>query len=178
MINDFLTLFQSDFYLTTLKIVFATWPVWLPILLVWLFISTWLNYKRREWLKKTGYILLEIKPPKDTAKTPAAMEMVIEGIWEDVAGTYTTAFLEGELRDVFSLEIVSIGGQVKFFIWAFPKWKHVIESRIYTHYPGAEVVEAEDYALKVHFNPNTMSLSGLTTRLVKDRKSTRLNSSH
>jgi len=83
------------------------------------------------------------------------MEMVIEGIWEDVIGTLTDVYLEGAVRDVFSLEIVSLGGEVKFFIWSFPKWKSIIESRIYTHYPGAEVVEVEDYAVKVIFNPET-----------------------
>lgn len=147
--------------------VFATWPIWLPLALVSLLLRTWVSYKRRQWLKKTGHILLEIKIPKNTDKSPAAMEMVLEGIWEDVIGSLTGAYLEGEVRDVFSLEIVSLGGQVKFFIWAFPKWKSIIESRIYTHYPGAEVVEAEDYATKVVFDPKTMNLSGITTRLHK-----------
>lgn len=110
---------------------------------------------------------MEIKIPKNTDKSPAAMEMVIEGIWEDVIGSLTGAYLEGELRDVFSLEIASIGGEVKFFIWAFPKWKSIIESRVYTHYPGAEVVEVEDYAIKVLFDPQKMNVWGITTRLVK-----------
>ena len=110
---------------------------------------------------------MEIRIPKNTDKSPAAMEMVLEGIWEDALGTLSDVYLGGDLRDVFSLEIVSIGGEVKFFIWAFPKWKHVIESRIYNHYPGAEVIEVEVYALKVHFDPKTMNLWGITTRLVK-----------
>lgn len=167
MLDDFISLFQTDLYVKIWGFLFATWPVWLPVVLIWLFMSTWLTYKRREWLHKTGSILLEIKIPQNSAKTPAAMEMVMEGIWEDVTEVITGVYLEGVVRDVFSLEIVSLGGQVKFFIWAFPKWKHVIESRIYAHYPGAEVIEVEDYATKVHFNPQTMSLSGITTGLAK-----------
>src|SRR3989338_6948318 len=167
MINDFISLFQTDFYLKVWRFAFATWPVWLPISLVSLLLQTWFSYKRREWLKNTGSILLEIRIPKNTDKSPAAMEMVIEGIWEDVIGSLTGAYLEGEVRDVFSLEIVSIGGEVKFFIWAFPKWKNIIESRIYTHYPGAEVVEVEDYAVKVIFDPEKTNVRGITTRLVK-----------
>ncbi|MEK9171978.1 MAG: hypothetical protein AAB782_01965 [Patescibacteria group bacterium] len=167
MIDDFFSLFQTDFYLKVWRFAFATWPVWLPLFLVSLLFNTWFSYKRREWLKKTGSILLEIRIPKNTDKSPAAMEMVIEGIWEDVIGSLTGAYLEGELRDVFSLEIVSIGGEVKFFIWSFPKWKNIIESRIYTHYPGAEVMEVEDYAVKVIFDPEKMNLWGITTRLVK-----------
>ncbi|OHB18119.1 MAG: hypothetical protein A2544_00485 [Candidatus Zambryskibacteria bacterium RIFOXYD2_FULL_43_10] len=167
MINDFLSLFQTDFYREVWRLISSTWPVWLPLILLRFLISTWITYKRREWLKKTGSILLEIRIPKNTDKSPAAMEMVIEGIWEDVIGSLTNAYFEGEVRDVFSLEIVSLGGEVKFFIWSFPKWKSIIESRIYTHYPGAEVVEVEDYAVKVIFNPETMNLWGITTRLVK-----------
>ena len=167
MIDDFFSLFQTDFYLKVWRFAFATWPVWLPLFLVSLLFNTWFSYKRREWLKKTGSILLEIRIPKNTDKSPAAMEMVIEGIWEDVIGSLTGAYLEGELRDVFSLEIASIGGEVKFFIWSFPKWKNIIESRVYTHYPGAEVIEVEDYAVKVIFDPEKMNLWGITTRLVK-----------
>ncbi|MEX2014046.1 MAG: hypothetical protein WD896_01690, partial [Parcubacteria group bacterium] len=167
MISELYLLLQADFFIKVGWPILTAWPVWLPVLLIWLFMNTWLTYKRREWLKNKGNILLEIKIPKDVERTPAAMEMVLEGLWEDVAGTLSDVYLKGELRDVFSLEIVSIGGEVKFFIWAFPKWKHVIEARIYGQYPGAEVVEVEDYALKVAFDPATMALSGLTTRLVK-----------
>ncbi|MEX2013339.1 MAG: hypothetical protein WD897_00275 [Parcubacteria group bacterium] len=167
MLENFISLFQTDFYLKIWQFIAATWPVWLPIFMVSVLFDTWFSYKRREWLKKQGSILLEIRIPKNTDKSPVAMEMVIEGIWEDVVGSLTGVFLEGEVRDVFSLEIVSIGGEVKFFIWSFPKWKNIIESRIYAHYPGAEVIEVEDYAIKVVFNPEKMNLWGITTRLVK-----------
>ena len=112
-------------------------------------------------------MLLEIKLPRDINKSPAAMEMVLEGIWEDVVGTLTDVFIKGRVRDFFSLEIVSLGGEVKFFIWALPKWKNIIESRIYAQYPGAEVYEAEDYALKVVYDPEKVNFSGITISLVK-----------
>ena len=67
------------------------------------------------------------------------MEMVLEGIWEPVIGSLTDALLGGRVRDWFSLEIVSLGGEIKFYIWALPKWKNTIESRIYNHYPFAHI---------------------------------------
>src|SRR3989344_2799860 len=100
MVNDFLSLFQTDFYREVWRLISSTWPVWLPLILLRFLISTWITYKRREWLKKTGSILLEIRIPKNTEKSPAAMEMVIEGIWEDVIGTLTDVYLEGAVRDV------------------------------------------------------------------------------
>ncbi len=167
MINDLISLFQTDFYQKVWQFTLATWPVWLPFFLISLLLNTWFSYKRRKWIREQGSVLLEIKLPRAIDKSPAAMEMVIEGIWEDVVGTLTDVFLEGRVRDWFSLEIVSIGGEVKFFIWGLQKWKNIIESRIYAHYPGAEVFEVEDYSLKVEYNPAKMNLSGITTKLVK-----------
>lgn len=168
MLEEFITLFQTDLYLKIWRVMFGTWPIWLPIAAISIFISTWLTYKRREWIGKQGSVLLEIRIPKDIERTPAAMEMILEGLWEDVAGSLTDVYLEGAVRNWFSLEIVSLGGEVKFFIWTFPKWRHILESRIYAQYPGAEVVEVEDYALKLHFDPAKNKVGGLTTRLVKE----------
>lgn len=168
MINDFISLFQNDFYIKIFGYLSATWPIWFPLLLISLLFNTWFAYKRREWMREQGFVLLEIKLPKIIDKSPAAMEMVLEGIWEDVVGTLTDVYLKGRVRDWFSLEIVSLGGEVKFFIWGLKKWKNIIESRVYTHYPGAEVFEAEDYALKVIYDSTKMKLSGITTKLAKE----------
>lgn len=167
MIEDFISLFQTEFYLKIWHYFFVTWPLWVPLALVTLLLNTWFSYKRREWIKEQGRVLLEIKLPKDIARSPAAMEEVLAGMWEDVVGSAADVFLSGRVRDWFSLEIVSVGGEVKFFIWAFPKWKKIIETRVYAQYPGAEVFEAEDYAEKVIFDPNKMKIFGLTTKLVK-----------
>jgi len=167
MIENFISLFQTDFYLKVWRFIFATWPVWLPLLLVSLLLNTWLSYKRRDWIRSQGSVLLEIKLPKNIDKSPAAMELVLNGLFEPIVGNLNDVYFKGRVRDWFSLEIVSLGGEVKFFIWAFPKWKKIIESRIYAQYPGAEVFEAKDYALSVSYNPNKMNVWGMTTKLVK-----------
>ncbi|OHA89549.1 MAG: hypothetical protein A3C70_02790 [Candidatus Zambryskibacteria bacterium RIFCSPHIGHO2_02_FULL_43_14] len=167
MIENFISLFQADFYEKAWGYITTTWPIWLPLFMVTLFFNIWLSYKRREWIRSQGSVLLEIKLPRIIDKSPAAMEMVLEGLWEDIVGTLTDVFIEGRVRDFFSLEIVSIGGEVKFFIWALSKWKNIIESRIYAQYPGAEVFEAEDYALKMVYDPEKAKVFGITTRLVK-----------
>lgn len=167
MIEDFISLFQTDFYLKVWRFAFATWPVWLPLVLISLLSNTWFSYKRREFIRKRGSILLEIRLPKNIDRSPAAMEMVLEGLWEPVLGSLTDAYVDGAVRDWFSLEIVSIGGEVKFFIWAFPRWRRIIESRIYGQYPGAEILEAKDYALDVVFDLKKMRVWGVTTKLNK-----------
>lgn len=167
MWEDFISLFQTSFYKEIFGYIFGLWPVWLPVFLISLLLNTWFSYKRQVWMREQGSVLLEIKLPRTIEKSPAAMEMVLEGIWEDVVGNLTDVYINGRVRDWFSLEIVSIGGEVKFFIWGLKKWKNIIESRIYTHYPGAEVFEVEDYALKMFYDPTRMGMSGITTKLVK-----------
>ncbi|OHB10946.1 MAG: hypothetical protein A3G05_02295 [Candidatus Zambryskibacteria bacterium RIFCSPLOWO2_12_FULL_45_14] len=167
MIENFISLFQTETYMKVWGAVFATWPIWLPFILISLLFNTWFSYKRRKWIKEQGSVLLEIKLPREIQKTPLAMELVLNGIWEDVNGTMTDVFLEGRVRDWFSLEIVSIGGQVKFFIWLLPKWRNIVESRIYAEYPGVEIFEAKDYSLDVVFDPTKINIWGITTALVK-----------
>ena len=168
MIEEFISLFQADFYLKVWRFAFATWPVWLPFSLVSLLFNTWFSYKRREFIRAQGSVLLEIRLPKEIERSPAAMEMVLESMWEDVPGSLTDVYMEGAVRNWFSLEIVSIGGEVKFFIWTWPKWRQVVETRIYSQYPGVEIVEAKDYALDLIFDPAKTKVKGITTRLVKE----------
>ena len=168
MIWDFGTLFSQEVLSTALRFFFSAWPVWVPLILLHVAWSAWLEYIRRLWIKNQGSIFLEIRLPKDQPKSPAAMEFFLQGIWENAnISTEIDAFWEGKLREWFSLEIVSVGGEVRFFIWAFPRWRKIIESRIYAQFPGAEVFEAEDYALGLRYDPEKFSFSGINTALVK-----------
>ncbi|MEX0919183.1 MAG: hypothetical protein WDZ64_00335 [Parcubacteria group bacterium] len=168
MIEDLSSLLEPEFYTRVLSFLWSLWPVILPIFLLSLGLNTWLSYKRREWIQNQGSVLLEIKLPREILKSPKAMEMVLEGIYEPASGNLGDAYLKGRVRDWFSLEIASLGGEIKFFIWALPKWKKTIEARIYSQYPGAEVFEVEDYMRPHVFDPNTMNLWGSTIQLVKD----------
>jgi hypothetical protein len=168
MIQDFASLFQNQVFNQAVVYFLRAWPVWVPIVFLNIAFSTWVSYIRRLWIQKQGSMLLEIRLPRDVEKTPAAMEFVLDGLWEPAAiSTLADAFWEGKLRAWFSLEIVSLGGEVKFFIWCLPSWKKIIESRIYAQYPGAEVFEVKDYALDLHYDPDKFAFFGITTKLNK-----------
>lgn len=168
MIWDFSNLFSRDVLYLAIGIFFSLWPIWAPIVILNVAFNVWLTYVRRNWMKEQGGVLLEVRLPRDVAKTPAAMELVLNGIWEPSSpGSFIDAFWEGKVRDWFSLEIVSLGGQVKFFIWALPRWKKIIETRIYAQYPEAEVFEVPDYAKDLHYDPDKTTMFGITTKLVK-----------
>src|SRR3989344_5446936 len=168
MFEDLANPFNQEVLSRAIGFFFSAWPVWVPLILISLAWTTWLRYIRRLWVSQQGSILLEIRLPKDVAKSPAAMELVLQGIWENAnISTPADAFWEGKLREWFSLEIVSIGGQVRFFIWAFPRGKKILESRIYAQYPEAEVFEVRDYALDLRYDPEKVKVFGVNTGLVK-----------
>src|SRR3989344_6021970 len=151
------------------RLIFLSVPLCLTILLISVFFHTWLNYKRRKFIREKGNVLLEIRLPKDIQKPPAAMEMVFEGMWEDVPGTTPEVYLKGAVRNWFSLELVSIGGDVKFYIWTWPNWRPIVENRLYAQFPGIEIHEAKDYALDIIYDPTKTKIGGLmSTALIKE----------
>jgi hypothetical protein len=168
MFNELLALFSNDALGRAFSFLLKAWPIWVPVVILNVAFRIWLDYIQRLHISKQGSIMLEIKLPRDVPKSPAAMELVLNGLWEPAApGNLVDAFWEGKIRDWFSLELVSIGGEVKFFIWALPRWKKIIESRIYAQYPGAEVVEVKDYAQDLHYDPENFPIFGITTKLNK-----------
>lgn len=146
---------------------FSFWAVWLPLLLGIVFYEIWMRYVRMLFVNKMDPVLLEILVPKDISKSPAAMEVFINSLYQPFSGTYTTVFFNGSTRIWFSLEIVSLGGAVKFFIWTPKGFKNYIESQLYSQYPNIEIYERKDYTDDVFFDPNQNDLNGGQLTLTK-----------
>lgn len=121
------------------------WFVWLPVLAAYLFWKTWLNYIRLSFIRSLSWTLLEIKIPREIMKSPKAMEVVLNAIHNTRSGNMFERYWQGFLRTWYSLEIISIGGQVHFFIYVQKFFRNFIEAQIYAQYPGAEIAETEDY---------------------------------
>lgn len=136
-------------------------PVWLPYLLVNGAWRLWLNLRRSVAIAKQKNILLEIKPPRNLDKTPLAMEAVLSGMhFSGGDGNWYEKYFMGKLRPWWSLEIVSIEGQVHFFVWVQAKMRKLIEAQIYAQYPGAQVVEAPDYTRMLSATPEDWAIWG------------------
>lgn len=89
---------------------------------------------------------MEIKIPRDVAKSPKAMESIFAGIHGTMrSGNLITRLWEGFQPAWFSLEIVGDETGVHFYIWTQAFFKKLIESQIYAQYPSVEIREAEDY---------------------------------
>lgn len=145
------------------------WFLWLPAILAYTFWHLWLGKVQAEHLKGVSWVLLEIKVPRDVAKSPRAMEAVLSSLYSVFAGSWWMRVMKGFLQSWYSLEIVSINGNVRFFIYTQKFFRNLVESQIYAQYPNAEIVETDDYTQASNFeNLNEWNLWGAEIGLAKE----------
>jgi hypothetical protein len=153
MIKEFLSLFGGELFLRILNGAWMLAPIWVPLLVLITWFDLWLTYKRKEYIKSQGATLLEIRIPREMTKSPLAMELFINSLYNPAVGTLLDVYLKGKTRVWYSFELVSIDGAVHFYIWTQEANKNRVEAQLYAQFPNVEVHEVEDYALKVHHNP-------------------------
>ena len=135
-----------EIFMGVLEFLAATWFLWLPIFLFYTFRENWLAYVRACNLSTMKWILLEIKVPREVAKSPKAMESIFAGIHgTGKGGNLVDRYWKGVFSPWFSLEIVGNSTGVHFFIWTPTFYKKLIESQIFAQYPSCEITETEDY---------------------------------
>lgn len=120
--------------------------LWLPVILFFVFWKIWLYYIRSRFIYKLDWTILEIKLPREIMKGPRAMEVVLNVLHQTADGNLWEKYWQGRLRAWFSLEIVSIGGEIHFFIYTQRFFKNLVESQIYAQYPDVEITEVDDYS--------------------------------
>lgn len=150
------------------KYLYKTMPIWLPVAFLYSALNAWVRYKRQKFWQKEGSVLLEIRLPKEITKSPAAMEMAL-GAFSQPGGesTWIDRILNGKTRSWFSLEIASVGGNIKFFVWTRPKHRSVIEAAFYSQYPGIEIYEVPDYTKEFYYHPEKNNVWGCELALTQ-----------
>jgi hypothetical protein len=143
----------DTFYSVSKLILYAS-PVILPFILLEIFIKKFISYTRARYLFGLNTVLLEIKLPQDVFKSPLAMETFLDTLYQTGGeGTFIDRYWKGQVRSRFSLEIVSVEGVVRFYIFTEKKYQHIIEAGLYSQYPNIEIHESQDYTKSVFFNP-------------------------
>lgn len=143
-------------------------PIWLPIFLFLIFWKYWMIYVRADFLKSHDYKLLEIRLPKEIDKSPKAMETFLKNIFiKPGETTFINRNWEGKIRPWFSLEIVSLEGNIRFFIWTRGAFQRLVESHLYAQYPNIEIYEVNDYTDYVDPELKGFSLWGSNFVLTK-----------
>ena len=132
---------------------------WIGVVITFLFgfREMWAYWIQGRYINKYfvgKYVLLAIDVPKDSEQTPKAAEQMFAHfagtgkgpIFSEIWGMPFTEFWSyGFVPPSFSIEIVSLGGYVQFFIRCLIIQRDIIEAAIYAQYPDAEVTEVEDY---------------------------------
>jgi hypothetical protein len=156
-----------DALLPALKILYITYPVWLPVILGFGFLDIWLRYKRLDYVFKQNRVLLEFKLPREIAKSPAAMEVILSALHNPGTGTWLDVYLKGRVKMWSSLELVSIGGQVHFYMWVTEQNKALVERYLYAQYPEVEVYQVADYTDGLRFDADVFDYAGYQFTLTK-----------
>ena len=168
----------STFYSSTLKTIvpqaltdylIPASPILLAFCLAFIFWHVWMKYIQAKFFYSQKYVLLEIRLPRDQFKSPLAMELFLTALHQTgLEGNWYVKHWVGSTRAWFSLEMVSVEGQVKFYIWTRAGNRSFIETSLYAQFPGIEVHEANDYAKSVHFSPEKTELWSAQLELTKD----------
>ena len=145
--------------------------IWAPILFGWLAQHLWLEYRQMVFIRKSFYpfILLEIKVPREINKTPLAMEIAMHAFDRGPSGNWWEKWVDGKCKPWFSLEIASLEGSVKFFIYTPQKFKSDIEANLFGQYPDVEIHEVKDYVSLAPYlhEPKDWEMAGCTFSLTK-----------
>jgi len=131
---------------------FVWFPYWGPFVLGYVFWHQWMHYVQGRYMSKINWVLLEIKLPKETFKSPLAMEIALNALYQTSIGSWWDRYWTGKVKDSFSLEMVSIEGQIKFFVRTPWIYKNVIEAQLYAQYPDIEIYEVPDYTRYVDYH--------------------------
>jgi len=126
------------------------WWILPPFFLWGTFKKLYLFWSNERWDRTVKRILLEIKIPENVLKPIKAMDQVFasfHGI-HDIQ-TWREKWLEGQFQLTLSFEIVSIDGEVHFYIRTPEMFRSFIETNIYSQYPEAEISLVDDYTKKV-----------------------------
>lgn len=140
-----------------IAVVLALTPIWLPILLFFLAYEYWITFVRNAFALNNGRVTLRIKLPQEVFKSPEAMERVISQIHNpNSSDNPYQGWVDGKHPLIFSFELVSIGGEVRFYVNVpRKKTKNAIEAQLYAQYPGIEVVEEMiDYTAEIPWDPD------------------------
>ncbi len=142
--------------------------LWLPVILLYIFWDQWIKYVRALFILSQEYTVIEFRLPQEIAKSPAAMELFLVSLHQTGGETtFIDRWWLGKTRVFWSLELVSIEGEVHFYMWLRKAFKDFIEARLYAQYPEVEVHEVPDYTRRIVYDEKTMMLYGTEYKFAK-----------
>ncbi len=121
-------------------------------------LESWVEYIRGIFYAKQKYKLLEFRIAKGIARSPLAMELFLNALFQPQGeGSWHDIYVKGSTRSWFSLEIVSLEGNVRFLIWTKDSFVDLIKTQVYGQFPNTEIIDLDttgegDYAKKIQYD--------------------------
>src|SRR3989344_5912377 len=149
-------------YFSFLRLILSLWWIWLPVLTFIIFRNVWLAWRQLLYRSKFTLTVLEIRIPREIKRGPKAMEHIFSTVWtlRNAPGNFREKWLDGEVTQWFSFEIVSFGGDIHFYLWCPTRHANVIKANFYNQYPDVEIEEIEDYTGKIPKTTNELYKKG------------------
>lgn len=121
------------------------WYVWIPIVLILLFL-TWRNTRLGSDVKHiTESTLLVLEIPKANDKSELAAEQLFASLHGILRDKKELKLSKG-IQEHLSFEIASVNGQIRFYVWVPKNLQSFVEGQIYSQYPTVQIHKAdEDY---------------------------------
>ncbi len=118
--------------------------VWIPVIAILIFLGM-RNYKKLNRLKvlNVDSVLLMLEIPRTNDKKELAAEQLfasLHGILRDKAELKGS----GGVQEHLSFEIVSTGGQIRFYVWVPKILQSFVEGQIYAQYPMVQIHKMPD----------------------------------
>ncbi|MFA6430245.1 MAG: hypothetical protein WC229_00515 [Candidatus Paceibacterota bacterium] len=169
MFEQFLYSINTGLFPNIYTLLLVMLPIAMPFMLFYVFFVMRFRWIQMKFVESQKTCLLEIKLPKEITKSPAAMEIFFSHLQQSGAGGYAEAYLDGKTRPWFSCELVSIGGEIKFYVWCSQaKFKNIVEAQLYAQFPNIEIFEAkEDYTKNIPYDPDKYFTYGVQYALTK-----------
>ncbi|MFH1129255.1 MAG: hypothetical protein V1686_00765 [Patescibacteria group bacterium] len=124
----------------------------------------------KKYLMGLQWVMLEMKFPREVAKTPKAMEQFFAGIHAALKDPKKKdRYLKGMLAPWFSVEILGHGGDIRFYVRTESKHRNLVESHLYAQYPQIEINEVEDYVSNIPPGTPTKDFDAWGTELILEK---------
>ena len=168
VLNVFNLLLNPWMYLKAAQAAFYYLPFIAPFVLLHKIRTYWKVYIRSDFLSKQEYTLLEVILPHDFEQSPAAMEAFLGSLYINQGeSTVIATKWKGSTRPWWSLELVSIEGELHIYIWTWKKFRQFLENNFYAQFPNCELVEVQDYMDGLFYDYDKIALWGTDYKFVK-----------
>lgn len=142
---------------------FILMPIfWIPAVGILAYL-TYRNYKKVNQLNllNVDSVLLMLEIPRTNDKQELAAEQLfasLHGILRDKAELRSS----GGVQEHLSFEIVSTGGQIRFYVWVPKSLQNFVEGQIYSQYPTVQIYKVDEDYVDNRVNHNITYSAELT----------------